>query len=329
MKNYIGGILLFSISFLACGNDTKIPIADEDVFIPEVPSVIKGWEVCDDFGKLPNHLFVYKSPAQLLNKNINAYIVVADMNRGARFNVIGEKSGLFAPSAYYEKNESPSVIMNGGYFAASGSLSLICRNNEVICGNIQNVTRSNGSSNVPFYPTRSVFAYKGNGKYAAEWIYSVNETIYSYPRPATNKSGQLPLAHPSKSFPVGASAWSAQEAIGGGPVLLKGGAIMNTWEAELFDAASGIGPINNNPRSAVGITKNNHLIFFVCEGRNMTPNVLGLTLQEVAQILKDLGCVDALNLDGGGSTCMLINGKQTIQPSDGKQRAVSGCVILN
>lgn len=94
---------------------------------------------------------------------------------------------------------------------------------------------------------------------------------------------------PSVNYPEGASIWKAKNAIGGGPVLLKNGLYKNTWEAELFDTASGIGPTSNNPRSAIGITGDNRLIFFVCEGRNKTPNVPGFTLEEVAYILRDLG----------------------------------------
>jgi len=60
----------------------------------------------------------------------------------------------------------------------------------------------------------------------------------------------------------------------------------------------------------------------VCEGRNKTPNVPGYTTEEVAKIMKSLACVDALNLDGGGSSCMLVNGKSTIKESDGSQRSV-------
>lgn len=326
-KHFLYGLLLAGTSLFACGKDDAVKQETEEIF-PEVTDVIKGWNICNDFGDLPSYLYVYKSPEQILNKKVKAFIVVADLNKGALFNVIGEKSGLSTPKSYYENNDKPAVIMNAGYFTSSGSLSLICRDNEVLCPNIQVVTRSNGSTNMPFYPTRSIFSYKGNGKYAAEWVYTNNGLTYSYPRPAANKAGTTPLQQPSATFPIGATAWMAQTAVGGGPVLLKGSAIMNTWEAELCDAASGIGPTANNPRSAIGITRYNHLVFFVCEGRNMTPEVPGLTLEEVAQILKDLGCVDAINLDGGGSSCMLINGQETIKPSDKTQRSVSSCVVM-
>ena len=60
----------------------------------------------------------------------------------------------------------------------------------------------------------------------------------------------------------------------------------------------------------------------------MTDGVAGMTFAEEALVLKALGCTQALNLDGGGSSCMLVGGQETIKVSDGQQRAVSSVVIL-
>ncbi|HCL04570.1 MAG TPA: hypothetical protein DHW64_00730 [Chitinophagaceae bacterium] len=55
----------------------------------------------------------------------------------------------------------------------------------------------------------------------------------------------------------------------------------------------------------------------------------GATLTQVAQLLKGIGCTEALNLDGGGSSCLLINGKETITPSDKTgQRAVPAVFMV-
>ena len=60
----------------------------------------------------------------------------------------------------------------------------------------------------------------------------------------------------------------------------------------------------------------------------MTDGVAGLTFAEEAAVLQSLGCVDALNLDGGGSSCLLVEGKETIKVSDGSQRAVGSVILL-
>ena len=104
---------------------------------------------------------------------------------------------------------------------------------------------------------------------------------------------------PDASFPVTAVDFAPETAIGGGPVLLKGGKVENTWEAEMFygDGADDKMPEARHPRTAIGVTKEGLLILFVCEGRGMTDGVAGMTFAEEAAVMKALGCVDALNLD--------------------------------
>ncbi|MCS2866340.1 phosphodiester glycosidase family protein [Bacteroides thetaiotaomicron] len=55
------------------------------------------------------------------------------------------------------------------------------------------------------------------------------------------------------------------------------------------------------------------MIIFVCEGRNMTEGVAGLTTANVAKVMKDVGCTEALNLDGGGSSCMWSMAKKPLK----------------
>jgi exopolysaccharide biosynthesis protein len=65
----------------------------------------------------------------------------------------------------------------------------------------------------------------------------------------------------------------------------------------------------------MGYTRDGLFIILVIQGR--TPGrAAGATLQEEARIMLGLGCYEALNLDGGGSTCLLVNGKETVHPSD-------------
>ena len=61
-----------------------------------------------------------------------------------------------------------------------------------------------------------------------------------------------------------------------------------------------------------------------------TPGVAaGVTLAQEAKILLDLGCYEAINLDGGGSSCLLVNGKETIHPSDkGGERPVPAVFLI-
>ncbi len=326
---FLGAIYMATLT--SCGSDQKKdewewewedPVKNESTADSLITD--KGWMLQTGFGELPEYIRVYKSAGVLQNKQAVAYLAVADLN-SATFKVLGNASGYHTPNDFYAAGKE-TVILNGGYFWAGASLSLLCRNAETLCANNPSVSRQNGE--FIYYPTKGAFAEMKNGEFQVDWVYSVNGATYAYPNPADNKSGSTPLPQPSATFPEGGSVWNAKNGIGGGPVLIKNSIIVNTHEEELFDTASGVGPENNHPRSAIAVTKTGQLVFFVCEGRNMTQGVKGLTLSEVANILLEIGCAHALNLDGGGSSCMLINGKETIKPSDGKQRSVVTAVAF-
>lgn len=112
-------------------------------------------------------------------------------------------------------------------------------------------------------------------------------------------------------------------AVGGGPRLLKDGKIEINGQEERFqnDILQG-----RAPRTAVALTEANHLLLLTIDGRQNDLSV-GMTLREVAQILKDLGAVDAVNLDGGGSARMVIRGFTMSNPSE--KRLISNGVIVD
>lgn len=83
-----------------------------------------------------------------------------------------------------------------------------------------------------------------------------------------------------------------------------------------------------HPRTAMGYTRDGQLLMVVVEGRR-PGKAEGASLTDLARIMLDLGAVEALNLDGGGSSCLLVMGKETIRPSDKEgQRAVPGVFII-
>ena len=96
--------------------------------------------------------------------------------------------------------------------------------------------------------------------------------------------------------------------ISGGPYLVKGGEIYVDMSAQKLAAIGG-----RNPRTAIGYTKDNHLIMLTADGREGSS--VGLTLMELAHLMKELGCVNAMNLDGGGSTVMYVQGQIVNRPA--------------
>lgn len=96
--------------------------------------------------------------------------------------------------------------------------------------------------------------------------------------------------------------------ISGGPYLVRNGEIFVDMTAQRLSAIGG-----RNPRTAIGYTKDNHLIMMTADGRE--GESIGLTLTELANLMKEFGCVNAMNLDGGGSTVMYVNGSIVNKPA--------------
>ena len=96
--------------------------------------------------------------------------------------------------------------------------------------------------------------------------------------------------------------------LSGGPYLVKDGEIFVDMTAEKLTSVGG-----RNPRTAIGYTKDNNLILLTADGREGAS--VGLTLNELAYLMKQLGCVNAMNLDGGGSTVMYVNGQVVNKPA--------------
>ena len=96
--------------------------------------------------------------------------------------------------------------------------------------------------------------------------------------------------------------------LSGGPYLVKDGEVFVDMTAEKLASIGG-----RNPRTAIGYTADNHLILLTADGREGAS--IGLTLNELANLMKQLGCVNAMNLDGGGSTVMYVNGHVVNKPA--------------
>lgn len=107
----------------------------------------------------------------------------------------------------------------------------------------------------------------------------------------------------------------AQVAIGGGPALVRDGQVMH-W--------TGVQP--RHPRTAVGW--NHEAIFLVqVDGRQGALSI-GMTLPEFAAYLVKLGCLEAMNLDGGGSSTFWALGNVVSSPSEGRERPSANALVV-
>jgi exopolysaccharide biosynthesis protein len=114
-----------------------------------------------------------------------------------------------------------------------------------------------------------------------------------------------------------------------GPELVVNGEAVEDFGRVTVDTNFGNRSIqNNNPRTGIGMIAPNHFVFVVVDGRKDNYSK-GMTLEEFAQLFADLGCTEAYNLDGGGSSTMVFMGRVVNNPL-GKQdeRKVSDIIFL-
>ena len=112
-----------------------------------------------------------------------------------------------------------------------------------------------------------------------------------------------------------------------GPALVESGSIAVGENEEVKQSMS------SNPRTAIGIIDDCHYVFVVSDGR--TDESAGLSLYQLAEVMENLGCKTAYNLDGGGSSTMYFNGEVVNNPTggraghgEGSERSVSDIVYI-
>ena len=206
------------------------------------------------------------------------------------------------------------VAVNGGYFGGPVSYSAILEPGVVQARNVGALSR-NGTS----YPVmRSFFSYTRQRAFGVDWIYHFGtdtSDIYSYqaPMPYTGSSAEpLPAPEQADGHPM-QGLWTG---IGGGPTLVKGDSVCVTYNEEIF-WGSGVGMDNRDPRTAVGYTPEGHVVLFVADGRKSGVSE-GVSLPGLAEIMLGLGCTEAMNMDGGGSTQMAAGSTYVNAPTENR-----------
>jgi hypothetical protein len=288
------------------------------------------WKKVDSaFGHLPPSIQVFKTTDSLNGRPFMAYYLEASLkDKQLDFTTQTGDGKRYTPSQYYTAEDSPYVVVNGTFFSfqTNQNLNVIMRDGALTAYNVPALKSKNSDSF--YYPTRSAIGITRKRRADVAWLFTDTAELYPYAfqdRPIVAKGGTSDPSFNDLRTLDQWRWWKMRTAIGGGPVLVKDGMVnVTNKEEQLFVN----GDTDKHPRTAMGYTDKRKLIILVIQGR--FPGLAeGATLAEEAKIFVDLGCVEALNLDGGGSSCLLVNGEETIQPSDkGGQRAVPGVFII-
>lgn len=115
-----------------------------------------------------------------------------------------------------------------------------------------------------------------------------------------------------------------------GPALVANGeAITNLGKVEIDTNFGNHSIQGSNPRTGIGIIAPNHYVFVVVDGRSSGYSK-GMTLDQFAAVFADLGCTEAYNLDGGGSSIMYFNGRVVNNPlGKNQERGTSDILYIN
>ncbi|MBI5835413.1 MAG: phosphodiester glycosidase family protein, partial [Armatimonadetes bacterium] len=112
-------------------------------------------------------------------------------------------------------------------------------------------------------------------------------------------------------------------ALGAGPRIVRDGRVSIEAEQEGLSVRLNMG---RQPRSAVGISGDT--LFMVATDGRQPGYSIGIDLAELAQVLVDLGCTQAMEFDGGGATTMYVRDRLVNRPSDGQPRALASALLL-
>jgi hypothetical protein len=118
---------------------------------------------------------------------------------------------------------------------------------------------------------------------------------------------------------------SAEDIVGAGPQLVRNGRIDITDEREKVLPAF---RSETHPRTAIAALSDGRALLLVADGRH-PPERVGLALDDLARLFIELGARDAINLDGGGSSTMVVQGNIVNAPSDATgERPVSDAIVI-
>ena len=261
-------------------------------------SINMDWKVIES---IQNDIILYEG--KNLDVPLRAWVVQIPIeNNHIKVLVSKDSDGVSTPSEMSSASAA-SVVINGGYFTRGQKpvrhIGLLKLDDELYEPASNSVLRDNMRYNI----NRGALGIFHDKSVDIAWASTKNDSIFSWSFPFNNRPG-MP-ANVNYNF---SKYWNVKEAVHAGPVLILNGKINVTSEQDFFNT-----PVDGvQPRSAIGYNKNGDIIMMVIDGRQVDSR--GAYLKEVALLMRQFNCYEALNLDGGGSSSLVVNGKLINNP---------------
>lgn len=288
---------------------------------------------------LPAAIKVYETSSPLNGRAFHAWYAVADCTGDVEFRVQYPSATATVETQF---GDDCWVLINGSVFGGSGkSIGMAVTNGSRSTWRAEADGQYWGAGKL-MQVTRATFGVDAAGKPATCWSgYPDASHLWYYERPLTSVAGEASFSACTAAHPAPALDWTPRNAIAGGPMLLHDG----ICPTDRTETPSSPATVNGNSeklymsnydlwandifgdcpdRTAVGYTADGKVVLFVCDGRITASK--GAYVDEVARILRGIGCIGAVNLDGGLSTAMMVRGRGRINDATGGSRKV--CTTL-
>jgi hypothetical protein len=309
----------------------------KQVTIAESPAAITlNWTKLS-IASLPSSIEVYETTSTLNGDKFHAWYAIADVTGDVELRVNVPSSTATIDDQAASFNGSCYVLVNGGYFY-NGRHTGVAVVNSAVTGSLSSVRGSlrtgEDEYSSMYNVSRGMLGVDASGKPYACWVgtFANNTNLFTeIPLPTVKGENKYGNSTSTLADYV-VKGWTPKYAISAGPLLLKDGVIpfdftttskggeyyQSNFELLPYDI---FGPTVTPDRTAVGYRADGKVILFICDGRISASD--GATLVELAQIMKGLGCVGAMNLDGGGSTGMVAGGTHLNDQTGGNRAVVS------
>lgn len=261
----------------------------------------------NDVHSLPDAIEVWKGVDE--NAPLRAWLVRVDLESSAiDVEILSSRDSDGRQSAYDFATESGAcIVVNGGYFKVENDLythiGLLIADGKFI----HNATPGIFHDDLRYDVFRAAIGFDYDNTPLLGWVSSRKDSVFLWSDPVPNRQGSPgPLPDTMESL------WNVKNALAAGPLILQDGRHRITVDEEVF---FGTTIPDTHPRTAVGIDENGNLMLMVVDGRQRISR--GVSLAELSALMKATGAVDAINLDGGGSSTMLVRNQLMNQPTGG------------